>query len=367
MMKRRRLRKIAATLIFTTLIWVFADLALDEELTVSNLKLSVAKSVNPALWVTFSGQSAVQLDKVVLKGSARKVAEARQRINAGRFVREFYFDPEREKVTTPGDHPLNVAEFLKGADGIRQLGLTVISADPNLLTVSIVELQKKQVVVRCFDDSQNPLKVASIEPAQVEAFVPAERGGAALEARVTLSRREIEQARLAPIEKTPIVELAPGQTREAASSVKITLSKEQDRLQGYLVTSVRLGVSLSVNLEGKYKVELVNPDAVMGSVAIRATPEAKRAYENVRYHVILEIDDSDKDSRPDKSPTTATAGAEAPVELRRDLVYNFPPEFLRKDEITLNQSPVQARFRLVPLPAEIPAGTPAPVTQPAQN
>jgi len=357
-MKRRRLRKIAATVIFTLLIWVFADLALDEELTVSNLKLSVAKSVNPALWVTFSGQSGVPLEKVVLKGSARKIAELRQRINAGRFIREFYFDPENEKMANPGDHQFDVAEFLKGADGIRQLGLTVTSADPNTLTVSVVELQKKQVVVRCLDDNQNPLKVASVEPAQVEAFVPAERGGAALEAKVLLSRREIEQARLAPIEKTPLIELAPGQTREAASSVKITLPKEQERLQEYLVTSVRLGVSLSANLEGKYKVELVNPEAVMGSVAIRATPEAKRAYENMRYHVILEIDDSDKSS---------PAAGEPVPEIRRDLVYDFPPEFLRKDEITLNQSPVQARFRLVPIAAETISGTPVPIVPPSHN
>ncbi|MGD0551030.1 MAG: hypothetical protein ABSB25_00110 [Sedimentisphaerales bacterium] len=358
--KQRRLRKIVATVIFTVLIWVFADLALDEELTISNLKLSVAKSVNPTLWVTFSGQSSVPLEKVVLKGSARKIAEARQSINAGRFIREFYFDPEHEKMTNPGDHLLNVAEFLKGTDSIRQLGLTITSADPNTQMVSVVELQKKQVVVRCLDDNLNPLKVASIEPAQVEAFVPAERGGAALEAKVSLNRREIEQARLAPIEKTPIVELSPGQTREAASSVKITLPKEQERLQEYLVTSVRYGISLSANLEGKYKVELVNPEAVMGSVAIRATPEAKRAYENMRYHVILEIDDSDKDSRPDKS--SPAAGEPAP-ESRRDLVYNFPPEFLRKDEIALNQSPVQARFRLVPIAGEAPV----PVTQPAQK
>jgi hypothetical protein len=358
--ERRRLRKIVATVIFTTLIWVFADLALDEELTISNLKLSVAKSVNPTLWVTFSGQSSVPLEKVVLKGSARKIAEARQSINAGRFIREFYFDPEHEKMANAGDHLLNVAEFLKGTDSIRQLGLTITSADPNTLMVSVVELQKKQVVVRCLDDNLNPLKVASVEPAQVEAYVPVERAGAALEAKVSLNRREIEQARLAPIEKTPIVELSPGQIREAASSVKITLPKEQERLQEYLVTSVRLGVSLIANLEGKYKVELVNAEAAMGSVAIRATPEAKRAYENMRYHVILEIDDSDKDSRPDKS---SPAAGESAQEIRRDLVYNFPPEFLRKDEIALNQSPVQARFRLVPIAGEAPA----PVTQPTQK
>jgi hypothetical protein len=359
--ERRRLRKIIATVIFTTLIWVFADLALDEELTVSNLKLNVAKSINPAMWVTFSGQSAVPLEKVILKGSARKIAEVRQRINAGRFIREFYFDPEHEKMTTPGDHLLNVAEFLKNTDSIRQLGLTVASADPNTLTVSIVELQKKQVAVRCLDENQNPLKVASVEPAQVEAFVPADRGGAALEAKVSLSRREIEQARLAPIEKTPMVELAPGQTREAASSVKITLPKEQERLQEYLITNVRLGVSLSANLEGKYKVELVNPEAVMGSVAIRATPEAKRAYDNMRYHVILEIDDSDKDKSSPPVP------GEPASEIRRDLIYNFPPEFLRKDEIALNQSPAQARFRLVSIAAETAPGTIAPTASPANN
>jgi hypothetical protein len=356
MTRRLNFRKILATVVLTVLIWVFADLALDEEFSFSNAKISVAKSVNPALWVTFAGQPTVSLEKVVLKGSARKIAEARQRINDGRFVRDFYFDPEHEKMDAPGEHLLNVAEFLKGADKIVQLGLTVASADPNMLTVSVVELQKKQLAVRCFDDNQNPLKVASIEPAQVEAFVPVEREGSALEARVVLGKREIEQAKLAAIEKTPWVELAPGQIREAAASVKITLPKEQERLQEYLITSVRLGFSLSSNLQGKYRVELVNPEVVMGTVAIRATPEAKRSYDNVRYHVILEIDDSDRDSR----------GAE----LRRDLVYNFPTEFVRSDEIVLNQTPVQARFKLIPLASEAPVpGEPLPQTSatPPQN
>jgi len=364
MTRRLNLRKILAVVVLTVLIWVWADLALDEEFSFANAKVSIAKSVNPALWVTFAGQPSVSLEKVVLKGSARKIAEVRQRINDGRFGREFYFDPEHEKMASPGDHLLNVAEFLKGADKVLQLGLTVASADPNTLTVSVVELQEKPLAVRCFDDSQNPLKVASIEPAQVEAFVPAEREGSALEARVVLSKREIEQAKLAAIEKTPWAELAPGQLREAATSVKITLPKEQERLQEYLITSVRLGFSLSSNLQGKYRVELVNPDMVMGAVAIRATPEAKRAYDNVRYHVILEIDDSDKDSRPDKiAGTPPTAVGEGGAELRRDLVYNFPPEFVRRDEIVLNQTPVQARFWLTPLAPVPTESTPAP----AQN
>jgi hypothetical protein len=350
MISRFSYRKILATIVLTILIWVWADLALDEEFTISNARLIVAKSVNPALWVTFSGQPAVTLEKIVLKGSARKVSDARQRINDGRFVPEFYFDPATERMATQGEHPLKVADYLKNADKIIQLGLTVISADPNTLTVSVVELQKKQLVVRCFDENQNPLKAASIEPAQVEAFVPAEREGAALEAKVVLNKREIEQARLSPIEKTPYVELTPGQTREAATSVRIMLPMEQQRLQEYLITNVRLGFSLSANIQGKYKVELINPEAVMGTVTIRATPEAKRAYDNMRYHVILEIDDSDKDAKSE--------------ELRRDLTYNFPPEFVRKDEIMLSQAPVQARFRLTPLAPVAPESTAA---TPAQN
>jgi len=353
---RFRLRKIFATVVLTVLIWVWADMAQDEELAVANVKITVAKSVNPSLWVTFSGHPFVMLDKIILKGSARKMADVRQRINDGRFVREFYFDPEHEKMTTPGDHLLNVARFINGADKVLQLGITVASADPNTLTVGIVELQKKQAPVRCFDDNQNPLKVASMEPAVVEVFIPADREGAALEAKVVLNKREIEQARLSAVEKTPFVELAPGQIREAASAVKVTLPKEQQRLQEYLITSVRLGFSLSANLQGKYRVELINPDAVMGAVAIRATPEAKRAYDNVRYQVILEIDDTDKDSKN--------------AELRRDLVYYFPPEFIRSDEIVLNQQPVQARFTLAPLASEAPAAAapgPEPAANPPQN
>jgi len=340
-MVRLNFRKILVTVIFTLLIWVWADLAQDEEFSFSNAKLSIAKSVNPTLWVTFGGQSTVLIDKVVLRGPARRIADVRQRINDGRFVREFYFDPELEKMATPGEHLLNAAKFLKDTDKIAQLGLTVVSADPNTVTVNVVDLQKKTVPVRCYDDNQNLLKAANIEPAQVEAFVPPEREGSALEAKVVLNKREMEQARLAPIEQIPYVELAPGQIREAATSVRITLPAAQQRLQEYLITNVRLGSLLSANLQGKYKVELVNPETVMGTVTIRATPEAKRAYDNMRYHVILEIDDSDRDSR----------GAE----LRRDLVYNFPTVFVRSDEIVLNQTPVQARFKLIPLTSEAPA------------
>jgi hypothetical protein len=84
---------------------------------------------------------------------------------------------------------------------------------------------------------------------------------------------------------------------------------------------------------------LNNLDEVIRAIAIRATPDGKRAYEQMPYQVILEIDDED---------------AKSTEPLRRQLIYNFPSEYDRKEEIVLNQPPVIARFKLNPLPPSAP-------------
>ena len=89
-----------------------------------------------------------------------------------------------------------------------------------------------------------------------------------------------------------------------------------------------------------YRVEVGNLNEVIGSIAIKATPEAKQVYENMRYHVILEIDDEDV-----KVP-----------EPRREVKYNFPPKYVREGKIELDQAPVTAQFTLTPVtpPADNP-------------
>ncbi len=42
---------------------------------------------------------------------------------------------------------------------------------------------------------------------------------------------------------------------------------------------------------------------------------------------------------------------------RKALIYNFPEEYVRRDEIRLNQQPVTAQFKLIPLSSSEPAGT----------
>lgn len=335
MVKKVKYGKILAVAFITVLIWVWADLALDEEFSVSSVNINVAKSTNPSLWVSFNDEPSVSIDKIVLKGPASRIADVKRKLNDGSLVLEFFLDPERtEAIASPGEHTLNVLAFLRRIDRIKQLGLTVESCEPETLSVNVVGLDKKSLTIKCIDETQNTIKAAAIEPKQLDMFVPKDWSGEKLTANVQLTRREIDQARLLAVEKVPYIELAPGQIRELQRPVKITMPPNEDLLADYTITTTRLRFSVSPNLQGKYRVVVDNLDEVMRTITIRATADAKRAYEKMPYQVILEIEDED-------------AGATEP--LRRELIYNFPDEYLRRDDIRLNQQPVTARFRLIPL------------------
>jgi hypothetical protein len=336
MLKKINYGKIIVVVLITVLIWVWADLALDEKLPVSGATISVAKSANLRLLADFNDEPSVDIEKMVLKGSASRIADVKRRLRDGDLSFEFFFDPEQEAMTNPGEYSLDVLNFLKQSSQIRQLGLTVESCKPETLSVNVIRLVKKSLTVTCVDKDQNPIKGATIDPPQVNMFVPEDWDGEKLTATVLLTGSERDQARITPVPKTPYIELA-GRKTEAQTSVKITTPQQEDRLTDYTITAVTLGFTSSANLQGKYKVELINRDAVMSPIAIRSTPVAKRTYENMTYQVILEIHDSDKD-------------AKSAEPLKRQLVYNFPEEYVRKDEIVLKQQPVDARFRLIPLP-----------------
>ncbi|MHC4158007.1 MAG: hypothetical protein ACYSSO_02920 [Planctomycetota bacterium] len=339
-MAKIKLGKILAITSLTVLIWVWADLTLDEQFTISNITVSVAKSTNPGLWVSFDDESSVSVKKMVLKGPASKVADVKRKLNEGTLIFEFFLDAETEGMVTPGEHHLSVLSFLKKSDQIRQRGLTVESCHPGTLPVRVVELVKKTLSVKCVDETQNPLNTAITEPAQVDMSVPVDWGGEKLTAKVQLSRREIDQARLLAVKKVPFVELAAGQIRDAPAPVKITMPPDEDLLADHTITTTTLVFSLSSNLQAKFKVEVANLDEVIRAITIRATADAKRAYEKMPHQVILEIKDED---------------AKSAEPLRRELIYNFPDEYVRKDEIRLNQQPAIARFKLIPLSAPQPA------------
>jgi hypothetical protein len=335
--------KIAIVIFLTVLIWVWVDLALDEKLPVPKATINVAYS--PNLLVSFNGKPKASINNIVLKGPASKINEVSRKLNDGSLELDFSLNPEREKMTTTGPHELRVLDFIKGSEKmkIKELsGLTVEACEPEILDVNVVELEEKELDIECFNESGALLEVESIEPSsKVDMFVPAD---SRLTARVRLTAKDIEQARLSVVVKTPYVILAGGQTRQAPTSVRIKMSPEADSLSEYTIEQAKLVIALSVNLLGEYDVgEEFNHNEVVRPFPILATEEAKLAYESQPFQMTLYILDDAKEKGPEE-------------EQRKKVVYNFPEEFVRKNEIEL-KNPEQAavaKFKLIPLTPETP-------------
>jgi hypothetical protein len=314
-------------------------LAQDETLPDRPAIIVVDQTANPELWVSLD--KAMSRDvRMTLSGPHSAIVDFSRKLREGQSF-QIDFDAAQEKMDQPGSYTLAVPVFLQKNKQIRQFGLRVVSCRPKTISVDVVRLVKKTLTIRCVDEKANLLQAAVIEPPQVSMFVPENWSGERLEAQVTLAPSEIKQAEVSPVEKKPYVELAPGYTSSAAVAVKITVPERQ-QLADYVVTKVTPEYSLSANLQGKFRVEVLNLDAVMSPIAISATPEAKLAYENMTYQVRLEIDDDD---------------AKSTEPQRKALVYNFPEEYVRRDEIRLNQQPVIAQFKLIPLSSSGPGGT----------
>ena len=335
MIRNLKYGKIAVVVFITILIWVWADLALDEKLPVPNAAISVVNS-DPRLWVSFDDASSVTLEEVVLKGPLRKINKISRKLDEGERLK-IDFDAVKEKMSEPGSYSLNLLPFLKEDKEIKRLGLKVESCKPEMLSVKVVGLVSRRLDVKCVDEDQNPIDEATVEPAQVDMLVP--DNWEKRVAEVLLTPREIEQARVSPIKETPYIKLAAGQIRQAPKPVIITMPPEPDRLTNYTITAATLSIALSPTLQGKYYVEVTNLADVLLPIAIMATPEAERAYRLQPFpQMTLYILDSDKDTKEEQ--------------LKREVVYNFPEESVRKGEIKLNQQqkpPVTARFKLVPV------------------
>lgn len=336
--------KIAIVIFLTILIWVWVDLALDEEFTAPKAAINVAFS--PNLWVSFDNKPSASIDNIVLKGPLQKINEVRRKLNDGSLALDFFLDPVREEMTTTGSHTLTVLDFVKRSDEIKALGgLTVEDCEPEIIDVNVVELVERSLDIECFNENGAPLEVESVDPSEVVMYVPAD---SRLTAQVRLTSREIEQARLSVVVKMPYVVLATDQIKQAPKSVKIKMLPEADSLSEHTIEQAKLVIAMSVNLLGKYDVE-INHNEVVRPFTILATPEAKQVYESQPVQMTLYILDEDAKKGPEE---------EQQREQQREVVYNFPEEFVRKNEIKLKNPPKQAKFKLIPLTPETPPSGP---------
>jgi hypothetical protein len=338
MMKKVKLGKIAIVIFLTVLIWVWTDLDLDEELPVPRATISAA--YNNELLVSFSGQRDVIISNIRLKGPAKRVSDVSRQINDGTQDLDFTLNPEREGMTTTGSLTLKVLDFLNRSDKIRELGgLTIESCEPEIIDVNIVKLVKKQLEIECRDENGILLNIESIVPEKVEMFVPED---SRLKAQVEMTSSKISQARRSGVEVVPYIVLA-GQRRNAPP-VTVKMPPEADSLTRYAIKSASLGYAFGRNLLGRYYVDVpVSNYNELVSFFIFATPEAKEAYENEDFQITLIIRDGDEKRGPD-------------FVHRREVVYNFPDEYVEKKQIRLDGTPGEAQFKLIPLKlAENPA------------
>lgn len=335
MAKKPKLSKISIVVFLTVLIWVWADLAQDERMSLSGyVTITMARPNDPTIWASFEGpdstlRPSITIDTIDLKGPASRVTEVERMRKKGELSLDLFASPEEEGWTEVGPASFDVLNFLKQSAEIRQLGLTVESCEPRSVAVEVRQLAARPLPVHCIDENGAPLR-ADIEPATVDAYVP----DGVVAAQVRLSSSEVIQARISAIQKTPYVELTPEQRRDLATKVTVTLPAEAIELAEHPVQAV-LGVCFSPNLQGTYRVNIEN-ESELATVLVRATTEAWQAYEQQPFHVFLYVLDSDR---------------QATDVITRPVVFNFPQEYVRNGQIE-GTSPPPARFTLELIPEE---------------
>jgi hypothetical protein len=169
-------------------------------------------------------------------------------------------------------------------------------------------------------------------------LAPGDWGNDKLIAKIRLTRSEIEQARKEPIKKNPYVELAAEQIRGSTKTVMIKLAPEEDPLSAKRIEDATISIAMSPNLLAKYYAEITNLPNVLNPIAVRATIDAQRAYEGQQLpQMTLYIFDSDTEKGQESQ--------------RKQVQYNFPPEYVRTGTIVLDQEPAIAEFKLIPRPS----------------
>jgi len=334
------LKKVILVVVITALIWVWADRAQNEELDNVPASVYVDQTANPGLWVTLDKELSVPI-KITLSGPVSKIEEVKRKLKSKDSAKDlpfdFKFDAKAEGFDKPGvPSILDLLGFLQKNKDVIRLGLKIESVNPSGLSVKVKRLIKQKLAVECVDEAGSALSTEYIEPKHVEMLVPEFWQNELLKARVQLTKPLIEQATAAPVKVKPYVEIAPGVLKYADTEVEIKVHPIEEKLKEYQIPAT-IGFTCSENLLGKFSVSL-NRSQLPSTVKIKATLEAKTRYESRSFKLLLVIEDED---------------LKATEPLLRELVYNFPAEFVQKNEIKQIQDPPRVKFELIP--ASVPA------------
>lgn len=348
-MKRPRLTKIIMTLVLTVLIWIWADLSLEDIITLSNaIEVGIGNITDPSVWACLLGPDdrltdLIVLESAVLTGPSAKIQRIRPQLEQGTLDLKVFIPEGLIHTDRPGYQTIPLLDLLRSHSRIRQFGLSVQECRPATAVVRIGKLEKRPVKIICLDPNNMSVDGVSIEPERLDMYVPVDRTADTLEARVTLTSQQIAELRAGPIQKRPFVILPDGQQRYADQQVIVKAAGPTDRLRPYTITNLRVGILTSQTILDRYQLEIKNPQDLYSHIEIRATDQARRAFEDervTRYQVILQID------------TETTAMQE------KELIINLPRAFVRTNQIESARPPARIQFRLIPKATAEPGTAP---------
>jgi hypothetical protein len=329
----RKVNKILLVVFITFLIWVWADLALEEKAEGIAAVIEVKEMPSQDIWVTLDSKTSLEV-RMTISGPHARIAELKRQMRPGGEPLTFAFDARQLGFTKPGKSDVRLVQFLQGQEELKGRGLGVTAVDPQTVEVTVLTLEPKALRVKLLDN--NGLEILDhekVEPDQITMPVPENWTGDKLVAFVQLSAASVELARQKPIDRTPYIELAPGMPKDAGRTVRIKLRSDQP-LKPKTISPV-IGYAFSANLQGQYRVDINEEDLAkaMNGLSYSATDAAESAYKAMPYQLLLMVEEKDK----------AATGF-----ITRRLIYNYPLESVEKDEIKPLGPAPEVRFKLVP-------------------
>lgn len=337
-----KLKKFMVVAFLTLLIWTWAFLSLEQTLGPLTGSLEAAATTPPNLLISFLGEDNKSISdslelNLTFKGAPTKTSDLSKRYREGKERLDFYYNPAEYGQTNPGVYTLSISDLVRKNLQVRNLALMVGACRPDRIQVRVEELVQKELTIEVRDENNNPVLHESIEPARIRMYVPPEYNGPAV---VALTAQQMASARSASVRERPFVQFSNNRPpRRADQHVRIRLPSTEP-LNDRVFQPKRIGFILPPDLQGRYRVELLN-EGELKTINFKAADEAMQLYEQQPYHLLVQVQDGDENLDPIPP---------------RPVIYNFPAEMVRRRLIQAPNPPVSAKIRLVPLTA----GTPLP-------
>lgn len=318
------IKKYVLVVFITLLVWFWANSAMERTIAVT-ASIATVQTGDSDILATFDKPMPLGV-KITVRGQASKIKNLQKLIAAGQENLDFIYNLQNDVKGEGETIPLDTAKWLNQTVKMKSLSLNVESADPVMIQVFVEKLVKKELDIECFDEDGLRIIPDSLKPSTVDVFV---RQGWVGKARIDLSAADLEKAREDYVIKEAYVELT-GDEKRYGNRVTVKLQSVELPVVSFQPGNIMIG--FSKNLQGKYRIELLNESELTGTTTFKALPEAMEEYKNSPVHIIVLVLDGDEDN----------VG-----ETIREVIYKFPPEYFAAGKIKLAKEPVKARFRLI--------------------